>query len=138
MFCGRRCSYPPLRTRTYTDDQLLRHPQLLELAFTSHPFLALIVCRTTFSGDADEKANDKLLYDAVLIAGLGVKQHLSQNSWGSQMKPHGLPDLDDLVRRTISTLYGIKLGSLNAAYLHKYAQCMTIIAWHELAHGLIR
>ncbi|GAC98393.1 hypothetical protein PHSY_005987 [Pseudozyma hubeiensis SY62] len=130
--------YTQARVRAYAEDELLRHAQLHDLAFNSHPFLSLIVCRTIFVGDVEEKAHDKLLYDAVLIAGLGIKRSLAQNLWYAQTQPHGLPDLDKLVKTTTCTLYGSKLGSLKAASLHKFAQCMMILAWHELTLGLLR
>ncbi|KAJ9475338.1 AMP-binding domain-containing protein [Pseudozyma hubeiensis] len=130
--------YTQPRARAYTEDELLRHAQLHDLAFNSHPFLSLIVCRTMFLGDVEEKSHDKLLYDAVLIAGLGIKRFLAQNLGYAQRQPHGLPDLDKLVRTTTCTLYGSKLGSLEAASLHRYAQCMMILAWHELTQGLFR
>ncbi|TKY90372.1 hypothetical protein EX895_000370 [Sporisorium graminicola] len=124
--------------RVYKEDEVLRHPQLYELAFNSHPFLALIVCRTIFLGDVDERAHDKALYDAILLAGLGVKKALSQNGPSKHAKPHGFPNMDELVRRTTSALCSTKLGSLKAAGLHTSAQCMMLLAWHELTHGLIK
>ncbi|SJX65407.1 uncharacterized protein SRS1_15678 [Sporisorium reilianum f. sp. reilianum] len=130
----------PVQTHfsTYGEDELLRHPQLYELAFNSHPFLALIVCRTNFLGEVEERAHDKVLYDAILLAGLGVKEALSQNGPSTHVQAYGLPNMDDVVRRVTGALYSNRLGSLKAASLHTSAQCMMLLAWHELTHGLVR
>ncbi|SPO32714.1 uncharacterized protein UTRI_05784_B [Ustilago trichophora] len=122
----------------YSEAELLRHVELHNLAFASHPFLSAIVSRTLFLASVDDKEHNKMLYDAILIAGHALKERVSIHPHGTDTKPYGLPDLDGLIRRTTNALYKTKLGGLKSAGVQACVQAMMLLAWHELALGLVR
>ena len=79
-----------------------------------------------------------MLYDAILIAGHGIKAKLSLRHNSVATAAYGLPDLEDLIRRTCNTLYTITVGELKSSMLQTYVQAIMLLAWHELVQGLIR
>lgn len=81
---------------------------------------------------------DKALNDSILLAGMAVKGMLSSTASSSSVQPCGLPDIDELVRRVTGSLYITKPGAIKASHLHTHLQCLMILAWHELTHGLLR
>lgn len=88
--------------------------------------------------DVKLESQNKLLYDIVVIAGMDLKARFAENQSGVPPPHLGLPSQEKLVRVTNSTMYGVKLGSLTAAKLHIYVQCITLLAWHDLLTGLVR
>ncbi|SPO30320.1 uncharacterized protein UTRI_05784 [Ustilago trichophora] len=122
----------------YSEAELLRHAELYNLAFASHPFLSTIVSRTLFLASVDDKEHNRVLYDAILIAGHGLKEKVSFHPRGTDTEPYGLPDLDCLIRRTTNALYKTKLGGLKSAGVQTCVQASMLLAWHELALGLVR
>ena len=79
-----------------------------------------------------------MLYDAILIAGHGIKAKLSLHHHKFATAAYGLPNLEDLIRRTCNTLYTIKVGELKSSTLQTYVQATMLLAWHELVQGFIR
>ncbi|EST08671.2 hypothetical protein PSEUBRA_001747 [Kalmanozyma brasiliensis GHG001] len=131
-------TYRSQRLCDYSDNDLLRHREIYELAFHSHPFLSLIVSRTINISKIEDRMLDELCYDSILLAGLDMKAETSPAARDSGVSAHGLPKINDLVERVTSALYGTKPANVKASDLHTHAQCLMILAWRELARGLFR
>lgn len=102
------------------------------LSLSVRPFVQL------FLASVDDKEHNRVLYDAILIAGHGLKEKVSFHPRGTDTEPYGLPDLDCLIKRTTTALYKTKLGGLKSAGVQTCVQAIMLLAWHELALGLVR
>ncbi|KAJ1035918.1 hypothetical protein NDA13_000574 [Ustilago tritici] len=111
--------------------------QLIDLAFNSHPFLSAIVSRTLFLEDIEDETYDRQLFDCILIAALGLREHFA-GAVGARACTEELPEIEDLIPKTTDILNRVKLGTLNASKMHVSIQCMMLLAWHELAQGFLK
>lgn len=152
----------------YGDDGFdhARLPQLIDLAYKSHPFLSVIVSRTVcmpshapeakgdssdltsfnhssspdqlFLKDYHEDSHDRQLLDCILISALGLREHFFAGAVGAPPRARELPELNNLIPKFTDTFNKVKLGMLNASKMHVCIQCIMLLAWHELASGWVK
>ncbi|SNX87608.1 uncharacterized protein MEPE_06318 [Melanopsichium pennsylvanicum] len=118
------------------ESELLRHPEVYDLAYAYHPFLSLIVSRALFLAGVEDGKQNKMLNNAILLSGVRLKE-----SQGSSMAPvhHGQsPEIIELKCRMTTALQSTKLSGLESSALHIYAQVTMLLAWHELTQGFVR
>ncbi len=77
----------------------------------------------------NQGAHDKVLLNAILLAGLGLKCTLTGTAEAAREE---LVELHVMANRTAASLFSVLLGSLNANRLQTCVQSIMLLAWHDL------
>lgn len=83
----------------------------------------------------NQGAHDKVLLNAILLAGLGLKCTLTGTAEAAREE---LVELHVMANRTAASLFSVLIGSLNANRLQTCVQSIMLLAWHDLTQGHTR